>query len=203
MKRMSPLKDSEDPRETADLVKNRLEVLILQHPQEPHEDRGTAPLAHEVLQNSQLRVGLSWANLGKALGRSPSEASRLKPKRWGVLYFGSGLKGEAREGKNLYFVDKKGAPIPRPPEGLEGVVVLDGTWSQAKALWWRNAWVLKLQRLILIPQGPSRYHRIRRKPRRECLSTIEALSQTLAALGEKAEVAAALDEKLNQFLQNR
>src|SRR4051794_27654522 len=34
---------------------------------------------------------------------------------------------------------------------LEGVVLLDGTWSQAKALWWRNPWMLKCQRVILNP----------------------------------------------------
>ena len=40
---------------------------------------------------------------------------------------------------------------------IEGIVLLDGTWSQAKALWWRNAWMLKCQRVILGPKRPSRY----------------------------------------------
>jgi len=30
--------------------------------------------------------------------------------------------------------------------GLEGIVALDGTWAQAKTMWWRNAWLLKLKR---------------------------------------------------------
>jgi len=53
-------------------------------------------------------------------------------------------------------------------------VLLDGTWSQAKALWWRNAWMLKCQRVILGPSRPSRYGQLRREPRRDGLSTIEA-----------------------------
>ena len=44
-------------------------------------------------------------------------------------------------------------------------MLLDGTWSQAKALWWRNAWMLKCQRVILGPKRPSRYGKLRKEPR--------------------------------------
>ena len=46
------------------------------------------------------------------------------------------------------------------------MVVLDGTWSQAKALWWRNAWMLKCQRVILGPAQPSRYGKLRKRAAR-------------------------------------
>ena len=48
--------------------------------------------------------------------------------------------------------------------------MLDGTWSQAKALWWRNAWMLKCQRVILGPAQPSRYGKLRKEPRGDGLS---------------------------------
>ena len=38
-------------------------------------------------------------------------------------------------------------------KGVKGIVVFDGTWAQAKTLWWRNAWVLKARRLVLNRSG--------------------------------------------------
>src|SRR5258707_6675579 len=76
---------------------------------------------------------------------------------------------------------------------IEGVVLLDGTWSQAKALWWRNAWMLKCQRVILGPKQPSRYGKLRKEPRRDGLSTIEAASMLLGALEKRPDI----PEKLN------
>ena len=40
---------------------------------------------------------------------------------------------------------------------LEGVVLLDGSWSEAKTLWWRNPWLLRLRRLVLNPRHRSRF----------------------------------------------
>ena len=74
--------------------------------------------------------------------------------------------------------------------GLDGVVVLDGTWKEAKTLWWRNPWLLKLRRLVLNPQRKSRYGRIRREPRREALSTLEAVALLLKYLDGGPEVEA-------------
>jgi DTW domain-containing protein YfiP len=161
----------------------RLHALILQHPQEPGEPLGTARLAQLCLPNSTLKVGLSWPNLARALGRE------TVPSRWAVLYLGSGIVGGGDPKPGLQFVSRKGAPLPSPkPEELEGIVVLDGTWSQAKALWWRNAWLLKLRRVVLVPAAPSLYRGMRKEPRRECVSTLESLADCLVALGEPAEV---------------
>jgi DTW domain-containing protein YfiP len=65
-----------------------------------------------------------------------------------------------------------------PEEHPRGLVVLDGTWSQARALYRENPWLHALPHLALSPDAPSRY-RIRRAPRRDYVSTIEA---TVAAL---------------------
>jgi DTW domain-containing protein len=169
----------------------RLHVLILQHPQEPDKKLGSARLAHLALPNSTLKVGLSWPNLSKALGR-PVENSR-----WAVLHLGSGVKGKAHPG--IQFVSKKGEPVEAPGE-LEGVVVLDGTWSQAKTLWWRNAWLLKLRRAILVPSHKSLYRELRREPRRECLSTIESVAEALTELGEPPETGVRLRELFGKLL---
>jgi DTW domain-containing protein YfiP len=165
--------------ETIRPVKTQLHVLILQHPQEPDKDLGSARLAHLSLPNSTLKIGLSWPNLKKALGRDD-----VQPSRWAVLYLGSGVKGKIDQAQSVQFVTKTGAPLPKPEEPLEGIVILDGTWSQAKTLWWRNAWLLKLKRVVLNPQYRSLYRELRKEPRRECLSTIESIGECLTALGE-------------------
>ena len=84
--------------------------------------------------------------------------------------------------------------------GIEGVVLLDGTWSQAKALWWRNAWMLKCQRVILGPSQPSRYGKLRREPRRDGLSTIEAAALVLARLEGRPDIADTLNASFTRML---
>jgi DTW domain-containing protein YfiP len=84
-------------------------------------------------------------------------------------------------------LDRHGAPLPTGEAPLEGLIVLDGTWSQAKTLWWRNAWLLKLARVGLVPREPSMYGKVRKEPRREWVSTLEAIGDVLPALGPAAD----------------
>lgn len=168
----------------------RHQILILQHPQEPDKELGSARLTHLALPGSTLKIGLSWPNLKAALGRE------AQPSRWAALYLGSGLKSPpppaspaAGVASRLVLVDKKGAPLldqATALASLEGLIVIDGTWSQAKTLWWRNAWLLKVRRAVLLPGRPSLYGELRREPRNECVSTIESVAFALEALGEPA-----------------
>lgn len=179
-------------------VDNRLALLILQHPQEQDEALGTARLATLHLRNAVLRVGLSWPSLAKALGR-PAD-----PRAWAVLYLGSARPADIAPGRDVIAVDRKGAALPDQDAalaGIEGVIVLDGTWSQAKALWWRNPWMLKARRVVLGPRRPSRYGRLRREPRREGLSTIEAAGLLLARLEDRPEIETTLVAGFERMLE--
>lgn len=169
-------------------ISTRLHTLILQHPQEPDHEIGSARITHLCLPQSTLRIGLSWPNLKAALGAQP-QISQPQPSRWAVLYLGSGIKGKKTSSTPIQFVNRKGEPIDTPAlSDLEGLILLDGTWSQAKALWWRNPWLLKLKRVILTPPTASLYRELRKEPRKECLSTIECAAESLVALGEAPEV---------------
>ena len=79
-------------------------------------------------------------------------------------------------------------------------MLLDGTWSQAKALWWRNAWMLKCQRVILGPVQPSRYGKLRKEPRGDGLSTIEAAAMLLSSLEKRPDIAATLHASFERML---
>jgi DTW domain-containing protein YfiP len=164
---------------------NRVAVVILRHPQEQDRLLGTARIAVLQLKNAVLKTGLSWPSLAKVVGHDAD------PKRWGVLYLGTAKTlatvktGAPLAPRPLTVVDKNGEATPDQDDilaDLDGIILLDGNWQQAKALWWRNAWMLKCRRLVLQPPRASYYGNLRKEPRGESVSTIEAAAYTLAAL---------------------
>jgi hypothetical protein len=185
--------------EGVERIEHRISVLILQHPQEQDRALGTAGLTAVHFANAVLRIGLSWPSLSKALGRPVAD-----PSRWAVLYLGSAKVVDLDTTEQVVAIDRKGqieegqrAILKR----IEGVVLLDGTWSQAKALWWRNAWMLKCQRVILGPSRPSRYGKLRREPRRDGLSTIEAAAMVLSHLEGRPDIADTLNASFTRMLK--
>ena len=179
-------------------IENRLSLLILQHPQEQDRALATARLLPRHFADATVRVGLSWPSLSKALGRPVENAAR-----WAVLYLGSARAADLEAECEIVALNRKGeiAENQRAILGkLEGVVLLDGTWSQAKALWWRNPWMLKCQRVILNPAHPSRYGRLRREPRSDGLSTIEAAATILAGLERRPDIADTLHASFERLL---
>ena len=172
--------------------------MILQHPQEQDRSLGTARLTALHFANAVLKIGLSWPSLSKALGRPVAE-----PSRWAILYLGSAKAGDLDTESEIVAINRKGGMEDHQRailKAIEGIVLLDGTWSQAKALWWRNPWMLKCQRIILGPKHPSAYGRLRREPRRDGLSTIEAVAMLLAALEKRPEIAATLNGSFERML---
>lgn len=175
--------------------KGKVQVLVLRHPQEKDRVLGTARMIELQVQGAKVVTGLSWRNLGAALRKQPAE-----PKDWGVLYQGAKAARPPREAPPLVAVDKKGVPLEDQQSGLKGIkgiILLDGTWSQAKTLWWRNPWLLKCRRLVLAPRQVSAYGKLRREPRRDSLSTLEAAALALSVL-ERDE---ALYDRLTQPLR--
>ena len=179
-------------------IESRTSLLILQHPQEQDRALGTARLAALHFKNAVVKIGLSWPSLAKALGRPVAD-----PSRWAVLYLGSAKARDLDTDAEVIALTRKGEAAENQRailSAIEGVVLLDGTWSQAKALWWRNPWMLKCQRVILNPKRPSRYGALRREPRKDGLSTIEAASMLIAALERRPETAATLNGSFERML---
>lgn len=184
---------------------NRVALLILQHPQEQDRELGTARLTLLHLRRAAMKVGLSWPSLAKALGHEIG-GREVDPKRWAVLYLGAASAANLPPGRELTLLDSKGTPLAEQDRALaaiEGIILLDGSWSQAKTLWWRNPWVLKCRRLALNPKQPSRYGKLRREPRREGLSTLEAAALALARLGAQPEIERAMSASFARLLAYR
>src|SRR5436305_14592336 len=179
-------------------IESRTSLLILQHPQEQDRALGTARVTALHFKDSVLKIGLSWPSLSKALGRPVAD-----PSRWAVLYLGSAKVAALDTDWDIVAINRKGEVEDNQRailKDIEGIVLLDGTWSQAKALWWRNAWMLKCQRVILNPSRPSRYGELRREPRRDGLSTIEAAAMLLSSLEKRPDIAETLHAGFERML---
>ena len=178
-------------------IDSKVSLLILQHPQEQDRELGTARLTALHFQDALLKIGLSWPSLTRILGR-PTD-----PQRWAILYLGSVKAKAVLPERDIVVVNKSGNAVDHQDSALreiEGIILLDGTWSQAKALWWRNGWMLKCKRVVLGPKRPSRYGRLRREPRSNGLSTIEAAAMLLARLERKPEIESALNASFERLL---
>jgi DTW domain-containing protein YfiP len=141
-------------------IETRTRVVFLQHPREEGVAIGTARIAHLCLPSSELHVGVDFRD-SLALRRALSD-----PERPAALLYPS-------EGAVDVFA--------HPPLSPVTLVVVDGTWWQAKKLVRANPDLAKLPRYAFRAPTPSEY-RIRREPDAAYVSTIEALVHVLGVL---------------------
>jgi hypothetical protein len=136
-------------------------------------------MAHLSLPNSELHVGLRAAGVDRleALCRAPGTA---------VLFPSEGA------------TDVRALREPPPV-----LVVVDGTWSNAKKVVQNCPLLSALPRVSLTPDRPGNY-RIRKEPEAHCLSTIEAVAAVLEHLegapGRFTPILAAFDHMVEQQL---
>ena len=133
-------------------------MVFLQHPRERRVPIGTCRMAHLSLPNSELHIGLHFD------GDARLEALAAEPGT--MVLFPSPQAVDAAE---------------LPPGALKTLIVVDGTWSQARKVVERNAVLRKLPCLGLTPSRPGNY-RIRQEPAAHCLSTVEAVVEVLGQL---------------------
>ncbi len=138
-------------------VESATRVVFLQHPRERRRAVGTCRMAHLCLPNSELHEGVR-------LDEHP-RVHELAAAGAAVLFPGAGA------------ID----PLALPGGPPRQLVVLDGTWIEARKLLARSAVLRSLPRIGFIPAAPGNY-RIRREPAAHCLSTIEAVVEVLGRL---------------------
>lgn len=128
----------------APAVDNEVRLLVLQHPDEQHEAKGTARLLALSLRHCELQVGECFEPPDDGL------------ENW-LLYPGEEADRSER---------------PRP--GQLRLVVLDGSWRKSRKLLALNPWLQALPRFSLASVGPSAYAALRKGERAGQLSTLEA-----------------------------
>jgi tRNA-uridine aminocarboxypropyltransferase len=139
-------------------IENRTPVWVIQHPRERFHPIGTARLLELSL--ARVRVDVAFLDDPRlALTRRPAP------------------------GALLLYPDPEARPLSEfcRAERPQELVVLDGTWHHAHCLQKKLGFLSTLPRVRLTAPAPSRY-RIRREPRSECVSTLEAVSCALREL---------------------
>jgi DTW domain-containing protein YfiP len=160
----------------------RVELLILQHPLEVANAKGSARLLHLSLPGSVMVAGEVFdpADLAQRLGQGGRTPLLLYP--------------DAAEA---------GPPVAAPPPALDPallrdpsalrLVVLDGTWRKSRKMLHLNPLLQGLPRLALRDM-PASHYRIRKAHRPDQLSTLEAAAYALMRLdGGEARLAPLLD----------
>jgi DTW domain-containing protein len=133
---------------------------MLQHPRESGVPINTARIVELALEGAERHVALRIDEVPRLRARLADPAAPAI-----LLYPGEDA------------IDLAVAPPPGPVT----LVVLDGTWWQAKKLFQYNPELASLPRYSLQPKSPSNY-RIRREPALHCISTIEAIAEALSVL---------------------
>jgi DTW domain-containing protein YfiP len=141
------------------------------HPLEARHPVGTGRLAHRCLENSRLWVGIGFddqSELAK-LVRDPSVNPLL-------LFPGAGSVDLATLSppKRAEILDPAREPV---------VIVIDATWSIANKMLRLSPILQAIPRVSFSP-GPESQFLVRRQPRPECLSSLEAIHRVLCLLDQ-------------------
>ncbi|UXH80777.1 DTW domain-containing protein [Roseateles amylovorans] len=155
-------------------VDNLTALLILQHPDEVSQAKGTAALLHRCLRRSRTVIGERFD--------APLATDGL------VL---------------LYPAATPSPPLVPPAPGRDRrpltLVVLDGTWRKSRRMLHENPWLQSLPRLSLIAPPPSRYA-IRQAQAPLQRSTLEACALALTQLDADADRYQPLWSAMDDFM---
>lgn len=146
-----------------------MKFVILIHPIERKRRIATGRMTHLCLADSDLIEGEDFSldsRVNSILSDSAYHPVMLYP---GVGSLDVSLLG-ARERASQFPSGKKLA-----------VFVIDGTWHTARKMV-RSSNLVGLQRICFTPSAPSNF-RVRKQPREGCVSTIEAVHETIELLG--------------------
>lgn len=172
-------------------VASAVDVLILQHPLEVANAKGSARLLHLSLPGSVIAVG-------EVFDEPALRAMLYMGERQPVLLYPD-MPGERSLGM---------APPPsfdavrQPDPAMLRLVVLDGTWRKSRKMLYLNRLLQAIPRLPLTQALPSLY-RIRKAHAPDQLSSLEAATYALMQLERTAEkfqpILAGFDAFVDQY----
>jgi len=150
-------------------IKLRTRLVILQHP----DEKKRAIRTGKILQLSVSPNSCQVFEGKKFPGKHEDLRPILEDPATVLLYPGSTSR-ELREDS------------PADPE-IANVILLDGTWDQAKKMFLRNPALQKLKQIMLNISEVSKYS-VRTQPTDGCLSTLESAVHSAAILEDRREI---------------
>jgi DTW domain-containing protein YfiP len=148
----------------------RLQFAILIHPIESRRRIATGRMSHLSLHHSLLIEGQDFSHNPRvnALLKDPTKDCR-------ILYPGP-------QSVNLSELSplerQQHLPTLRNPARQPVIFVVDGTWATARKMIRQSQNLARLPRICFTPTTPSNF-RVRKQPRPECYSTLEAIHHLL------------------------
>jgi len=139
----------------------QMTFVILIHPIEVKRRIATGRMSHLMLKGSYLIEGQDFTNNSKVNALIADQ--RYEPF---VLYPG------ATSNDLCKFVPSSKKPL---------IFVIDGTWATARKTMRQSLNLHRLPRYCFLPTEPSRF-RVRKQPAINCVSTIEAIYQSIEVL---------------------
>ncbi len=170
-----------------------VEVVILQHPLEVANAKGSARLLHLSLPNSRLAVGEKFVEADlQALLHAPwsgdaDATEKVQPAHRTVLLYPDMADGDGKANHSDAQAGTGAASeegLPRDPARLR-LVVLDATWRKSRKMLYLNPLLQVLPRMSLGDVPASRYL-IRKAHLPHQLSTLEAACLALTRLERDA-----------------
>lgn len=149
----------------------KIKFIILIHPIELKRRIATGRMSFQCMENAELIAGQDYSENARINDLLANEIYQPL-----VLYPGV-------NSLNLTFTEDKTAVLNSGKIPL--IFVVDGTWATARKQMRLSQNLKDLPRICFTPQKPSQF-RVRKQPKAECFSTIEAVHQCIELLGAAA-----------------
>jgi len=168
--------------------KNKTHIVILQHPTEVKQSKGTVTLLNLSLSSCQVIVGESFEEndeLSDVMKRYDNKIALLYP---------------SDKAKLLKIAKADEKQIGQSP--IECLILLDGTWKKSYRLYMMNKRLHTMPH-VLLPDSIESGYQIRKTAKKGALSTLEACCYTLIMLENEQEKYLKIIEGFEKFNQQQ
>lgn len=171
---------------------NCIPVIVLQHPSEVKQTKGTVGLLQQSLSHCEVIVGESFddsAILAQRFAQYGEKIALLYPSEDALLL------DFTLPDKNLHTQDNKTSNDNTTD--IECIIILDGTWKKAYRMFKLNACLANIKHIVL-PSGLESLYKIRKTKKNNALSSLEACCHALARLENNPDK---YQKLLNSFIE--
>ena len=180
-------------------IDNDIDVLVLQHPTEVKQSKGTVNLLSQSLLSCQVIVGETFDKCEILIQHLKHYGDKIVLLYPSEQAFEVSFSSLSITQNNRQIESKKSKSSE-----IKCVIILDGTWKKAYRMFMLNPCLQEIKHIVL-PQGIDSLYQIRKTTKVHALSSLEACCHALARLENKPEKYQVLLNnfvKFNQFQQS-
>lgn len=172
-------------------IDNNVKVIVLQHPTEVKQTKGTVTLLANSLQQCDVMVGEDFTHneeLANLLSQYKNEVYLLYPNENAIVL------------PVVTTATPKSAinDLTIKLNAVKCIIVIDGTWKKAYKMYMLNKYLHDIPHLTL-PESTQGNYKIRKTQKSNALSSLEACTYALMSLEVNANKYQPLLSSFNQF----